>query len=35
MENLLALTPPMKTPEQKEGMAPHFAGGGWGAGCLS
>jgi hypothetical protein len=35
MENLLALTLADETPEQKEGTAPHFAGGGWGAGCLS
>lgn len=35
MENLLALTLADETPEQKEGDGPHFAGGGWGAGCLS
>jgi hypothetical protein len=35
MENLLALTLADETPEQKEGTAPHSAGGGWGAGCLS
>ncbi len=35
MENLLALTLADETPEEREGRAPHFTGGGWAAASLN
>lgn len=35
MENLLALTLADETPEEREGRAPHFTGGGWVAASLN